>query len=67
MQTHSGLKAYYGDLHNHCDISYGHGTLEDAFLNARVQLDFCSVTGYALWPDIPEPDDSIRYIIDSHK
>jgi hypothetical protein len=67
MQTYSGLTAYYGDLHNHCDISYGHGTLEDAYLNAREQLDFCSVTGHALWPDMPEPDDSIRYVIDFHK
>jgi hypothetical protein len=67
MEAYSGLTAYYGDLHNHCDISYGHGTLEEAFLNAREQLDFCSVTGHALWPDMPEPDDSTGYIIDFHK
>ncbi|MGD9001596.1 MAG: DUF3604 domain-containing protein [Anaerolineae bacterium] len=67
MQAYSGLTPYYGDLHSHCDISYGHGTLEEAFLNARQQLDFCSVTGHALWPDMPQPDDSIRYIIGFHE
>jgi hypothetical protein len=67
MQAYEGLTAYYGDLHNHCDISYGHGSLEDALLNAREQLDFCSVTGHALWPDMPEPDDAIRYITDFHE
>ncbi len=53
MNAYDGLHAYYGDLHNHCGISYGHGSLEDALLNAREQLDFCSVTGHALWPDMP--------------
>jgi hypothetical protein len=67
MQAYDGLNAYYGDLHNHCAISYGHGSLEEAFLNAREQLDFCSVTGHALWPDMPEPDDSIQHIIDFHQ
>ena len=37
--------AYYGDIHNHCGISYGHGTIEDAYENAKLQLDFVSVTG----------------------
>jgi hypothetical protein len=67
MQTYDGLNAYYGDLHNHCGISYGHGSLEDAYLNAREQLDFCSVTGHALWPDMPEPDETIQHIIDFHE
>jgi hypothetical protein len=67
MQAYDGLMAYYGDLHNHCSISYGHGGLEEAFLNAREQLDFCSVTGHALWPDMPEPDDAIQYIVDFHE
>jgi len=47
------LKAFYGDIHNHCGISYGHGPLADALANARMQLDFASVTGHALWPDMP--------------
>lgn len=66
MSAYHDLKAYYGDLHNHCGISYGHGSLDDALLNAREQLDFCSVTGHALWPDMPEPDANIQYIVDFH-
>jgi hypothetical protein len=65
MQAYSGPTAYYGELHNHCDISYGRGNVEDAFLSAREQLDFCSVTGHALWPDVPEPDDSIQDIAEN--
>lgn len=57
----------FGDLHNHCGISYGHGSLEDALANAREQLDFVSVTGHAHWPDMPEPEERIQYIIDFHQ
>lgn len=67
MSVYDNLKVFYGDLHNHCGISYGHGTLEEALSNAREQLDFCSVTGHAHWPDMPEPDPRIQYIIDFHK
>ena len=57
MHAYQGFNIYYGDLHNHGSISYGHGSIEEAFLNAKEQLDFCSVIGHALWPDMPEPDD----------
>jgi len=67
MQTYKELNIYYGDLHNHCGISYGHGSIEEALLNAKEQLDFCSITGHALWPDMPEPDNEIQYIIDFHE
>lgn len=62
--THSfdGLSAFYGDLHNHCDISYGHGTLDDAFRNAKLQLDFVSVTAHAHWPDLPETDGRLAAV-----
>jgi hypothetical protein len=40
--------------------------LEDALNNAREQLDFCSVTGHALWSDMPEADDDIQPLIDYH-
>ena len=60
-------KLYYGDLHNHCDVSYAHGPLKDALENARTQLDFCSITGHADWPDMPERDERIDYIIDFHE
>lgn len=66
MQAYEGLHAYYGDLHNHCGISYGHGSLEEALLNAREQLDFCSVTGHASWPDMPAGDAQVQYLVDYH-
>jgi hypothetical protein len=58
---------YWGDLHSHCSISYGHGSAEQSLLRARQQLDFCSITGHAFWPDMPA--DRARYarIIDYHK
>ena len=48
------MKCYCGDIHNHCGASYAHGSLEDALTNARLQLDFASVTGHSSWPDMPE-------------
>jgi hypothetical protein len=51
--TRSDQVALFGDLHNHCGMSYGHGSLEDALRNARERLDFVSVTGHAFWPDMP--------------
>lgn len=64
---YAGLTALYGDMHNHCGISYGHGSLSDALSNAREQLDFVSITGHAHWPDMPEPDPRIQHIIDFHE
>ena len=46
------MRAYYGDIHSHCGASYGHGSIEDALHNARLQLDFCSITGHSSWPDL---------------
>lgn len=62
-----GLRAFYGDLHNHCGISYGHGSLEDAYRNARLQLDFASVTGHAHWPDMPPREGRLAYLVDYHQ
>ncbi len=64
MTGYEHLHPYYGDLHNHCGISYGVGTLEEAFNNARECLDFCSVTGHAQWPDMPEPNEHIQPLLD---
>ncbi|MEM7012590.1 MAG: DUF3604 domain-containing protein [Verrucomicrobiota bacterium] len=64
---YDGLQSFYGDMHNHCGISYGHGSLEDALSNAREQLDFVSITGHAHWPDMPAPEERIQYIIDFHE
>lgn len=61
-----GLRPFYGDLHNHCGISYGHGSLEQALERARRQLDFVSITGHAYWPDMPVDDPSVAHIVDFH-
>ncbi len=60
------LRPAYGDIHNHCGISYGHGPLKDALANARERLDFVSITGHAHWPDMPEANERIQHIIDFH-
>ena len=57
---------YWGDIHNHCGISYGHGKLEDALQRALEQLDFCSVTGHAFWPDMPTDRSKYERIINFH-
>jgi len=67
LGAYEDLNAYFGDLHNHCGISYGHGTIEEAFANARQRLDFCSVTGHAFWPDMPAPAPEIQHLIDFHE
>lgn len=61
------LQVYYGDIHNHCDLSYGQGSLSDALTNARRQLDFASVTVHAAWPDIPTDNPDLDYLIDYHR
>ncbi len=45
-------KVFWGDLHSHCNISYGDGKLSHAVHRASKQLDFCTITGHAFWPDI---------------
>jgi len=61
------LKVYYGDLHSHCDIGYGHGPVEEAYQNARTQLDFASVTAHAHWPDIPEGSERLASVVAYHR
>ncbi len=58
---------YWGDLHSHCAISYGTGSLERALRAAAGHLDFAAITGHANWPDMPR--DRARYgaIIDYHR
>src|SRR6056297_2659444 len=58
---------FFGDIHNHCNISYAHGDLEDALNNAKERLDFCSITGHAHWPDIPERNEHTDHIVDFHE
>lgn len=61
------LHPYFGDLHNHCDISYGRGSMDEAWANARLQLDFASVTGHAWWPDLPPREGRLAYLVDYHQ
>lgn len=61
-----GMDLLWGDLHNHCGITYGTGSLENALRLARAQLDFCSVTPHALWPDMPERNEDTAFIVDFH-
>jgi hypothetical protein len=58
---------YFGDIHNHCNISYAHGDLVDAIKNAAQRLDFCSVTGHAHWTDLPERNERTDHIVDFHE
>lgn len=64
----TGLKLYWGDLHNHCNITYGHGDMRDAFEAATEQLDFVSVTPHAMWPDIDllNQDPRLKWVIGYH-
>ncbi len=52
-------KIFWGDLHNHCAVSYGNGTAARTLANAKEHLDFCTITGHAFWPDMPM--DLTRY------
>lgn len=65
--TGSPLQLYFGDLHNHCGLSYGRGTLAEALQNARIQLDFASVTVHAAWPDLPTNEPGLEYLVDYHR
>ncbi len=62
-----GVRARYGDIHNHCDLSYGHGSLDGALRRAALQLDFVSITGHAHWPDMPVDEPSVAHIVDFHE
>ena len=61
-----GLVPLHGDIHNHCDLSYGHGRFADALTRAALQLDFVSITGHAHWPDMPVDDPSVAHIVAFH-
>ena len=61
-----GYNLYWGDLHTHCNITYGHGSMEDALEAAVEQLDFCAIVAHALWPDIPRENKRIAPVVDYH-
>ena len=66
LATRLGVMPLYGDIHNHCDLSYGHGRFADALKRAALQLDFVSITGHAHWPDMPVDDPSVAHIVAFH-
>lgn len=57
---------YWGDLHSHCAVSYGYGSLERAYKLAREHLDFAAVVGHATWHDMPTERPRYDFIIDYH-
>ena len=57
---------YWGDIHNHCGITYGYGGLENALEAAKGQLDFCHVTGHAMYPDMLKGVEELTYSNDYH-
>jgi hypothetical protein len=65
--AYDGLRLFHGDIHNHCAVSYGHGSPEEAFRNARLQLDFASVVPHAHWHDMPEDDPALAALVDYHR
>lgn len=67
MNAYDNLKVYYGDIHNHCAVGYGHGSIEDAFHNARLQLDFACVTVHGHWGDLPKREEHLAPIVDFHQ
>lgn len=60
------MNVYFGDLHNHCGITYGFGSLQNALRVARGHLDFVGVTGHAMWPDMYEKNADTAFIVDFH-
>ncbi len=67
LPAYAPFGLYYGDLHSHCEIGYGHGSIEEAYHNARLQLDFACVTAHAWWADIPEGEARLAATVDYHR
>jgi len=67
MQAPNRRNLYFGDLHSHCDVGYGHGSLQDAYANAQLQLDFVAVTPHAYWHDMPTEDENLTSLVAYHR
>ena len=61
------MPIFWGDLHNHCGISYGYGSLENALAAARGHLDFCAVTGHAMWHDMYPLQPETEFVVGFHR
>ncbi len=66
MESRNGKHVYFGDLHSHCNVGYGHGSLENAYANAALQLDFVAVTPHAHWHDMPVDDPDLEDLVAYH-
>lgn len=64
---YEGLVPCYGDLHSHCDVGYGTGSPEEAYANARLQLDFAAVVAHAAWPDMPADEPHLAETLAYHR
>ena len=60
---------FFGDLHNHSALTYGHGSYENALENAAQSLDFFTVTPHAMWPDIDnlQGNPELEWVIEYHR
>jgi len=67
QNPYKNYQFFQGDIHNHCNLSYGHGSFAEAIKNAKTQLDFTSVTLHAAWPDMPREDPDLDYLIAYHE
>lgn len=61
------MNTYWGDLHNHCGITYGFGSLENAIKRAKSQLDFSAFTGHAMWPDMYAKAPETEFVVGFHE
>lgn len=61
------MNIYWGDLHNHCGMTYGFGSLGNAIKRAKRRLDFCAFTGHAMWPDIYPKTPETEFIVNFHE
>lgn len=61
------MNVYWGDIHNHCGITYGFGSLENAIKRAKSQLDFAAFTGHAMWPDMYEKAPETEFVVNFHE
>ncbi len=67
MQAYKDMKPYFGDLHSHCSVGYGHGSLDEAFSNAKMQLDFAALTVHGHWPEIPDQEPRLKELAEYHR
>lgn len=67
LSGYEDLAVYYGDLHSHCNVGYGHGSAEAAYENAQLQLDFACVTPHGHWMDMPSDEERLSYVVAYHE